>query len=113
MTPPREGGAADTLLARYVVLRDRRTALWVAAWALATWCYRAFRIFPYLSIRSAEKRCGKSRLLGLLARACLGLGRVRGDRRGVDPLESEIAAFEHEMDGRLALERERAATNGS
>ena len=28
------------------------------------------------------------------------------------PLEAEIAAFEHEMDGRLALERERAAENG-
>ena len=28
------------------------------------------------------------------------------------PLESEIAAFEHEMDGRLALERERAAADG-
>jgi hypothetical protein len=49
------------------VLPDRRTALWLAAWTLATWCYRAFQVFPYLSIRSAEKRCGKSRLLGLLA----------------------------------------------
>lgn len=28
------------------------------------------------------------------------------------PLESEIAEFEHEMDGRLALERDRAAENG-
>jgi hypothetical protein len=55
-------------LARYVFLRDRRAPLWVSAWTLATWCYRAFRVFPYLSIRSAEKRCGKSRLLGLLAR---------------------------------------------
>ncbi len=27
------------------------------------------------------------------------------------PLESEIAAFEHEMDGRLALERERATAD--
>ena len=55
-------------IARYVVLRDRRAALWVGAWALATWCHRAFRVFPYLWVRSAEKRCGKSRLLGLLAR---------------------------------------------
>ncbi len=28
------------------------------------------------------------------------------------PVESEIAAFEHEMDGRLALERERATADG-
>lgn len=61
---------------RYVVLRDRRTALWIAAWALATWCYRAFRIFPYLSIRSAEKRCGKSRLLSLLQRVCFNASPV-------------------------------------
>jgi hypothetical protein len=61
---------------RYVVLRDRRTALWIAAWTLATWCCRAFRVFPYLSIRSAEKRCGKSRLLGLLARVCFNASPV-------------------------------------
>jgi hypothetical protein len=61
---------------RYVVLPDRRTALWIATWTLATWCYRAFRVFPYLSIRSAEKRCGKSRLLGLLARVCFNASPV-------------------------------------
>ncbi len=61
---------------RYVVLRDRRTALWVAAWALGTWCYRAFRVFPYLSIRSAEKRCGKSRMLSLLQRVCFNASPV-------------------------------------
>ena len=66
---------ADFFL-RYVVLRDRRTAVWVAAWALGTWCYRAFRVFPYLSIRSAEKRCGKSRLLGLLQRVCFNASPV-------------------------------------
>ncbi len=31
--------------------------------------------------------------------------------RQLYPLESEIAAFEYEMDGRLALERERAAAD--
>ena len=73
-----DGGATGSMAAaldqltsyflRYVVLPERRTALWVAAWTLATWCYRAFPVFPYLSIRSAEKRCGKSRMLGLLQR---------------------------------------------
>ena len=37
---------------------------------------------------------------------------VRAIEHQLYPLESEIAAFEHEMDGRLALERERAAENG-
>jgi hypothetical protein len=82
LTVGESGSIARTLDAlaefftRYVVLPDRRTALWVAAWALATWCYRAFRVFPYLSIRSAEKRCGKSRLLGLLARVCFNASPV-------------------------------------
>jgi hypothetical protein len=82
LTAGEVGSVANTLnalagfIARHVVLRDRRAALWIAAWALGTWCYRAFRIFPYLSIRSAEKRCGKSRLLGLLARVCFNASPV-------------------------------------
>ena len=36
---------------------------------------------------------------------------VRQLEQQLYPLESEIAAFEHEMDGRLALERERAAAD--
>ena len=82
LTTGESGSMAKTLNAiadfftRYVVLRDRRTALWIAAWTLATWCYRAFRVFPYLSIRSAEKRCGKSRLLGLLQRVCFNASPV-------------------------------------
>ena len=55
-------------LRRYVALREPGAALWLAAWALGTWCYRAFRVFPYLSLRSAERRCGKSRLMRLLCR---------------------------------------------
>ena len=31
---------------------------------------------PYLSIRSSENRCGKSRLLGLLARVCFNASPV-------------------------------------
>jgi len=82
LTAGESGSIARTLDAlaefflRYVVLADRRTARWVAAWAVGTWCYRAFRVFPYLSIRSAEKRCGKSRLLGLLARVCFNASPV-------------------------------------
>ncbi len=82
LTTGESGSMAHTLdalagfFARYVVLRDHRTTLWIAAWALGTWCYRAFRIFPYLSIRSSEKRCGKSRLLGLLARVCFNASPV-------------------------------------
>jgi hypothetical protein len=60
-------GLAD-FLGRHVALRDQGTAGWLGAWALGTWCYRAFRVYPYLSVRSAERRCGKSRLMRLLCR---------------------------------------------
>jgi hypothetical protein len=69
-----EGSVAQALdglaafLARYVALRDPAVALWLAAWTLGTWCYRAFRVYPYLSVRSAERRCGKSRVMRLLCR---------------------------------------------
>jgi hypothetical protein len=69
-----EGSVAQALdgltgfLGRYVALRDPGAALWLGAWALGTWCYRAFRVYPYLSVRSAERRCGKSRLMRLLCR---------------------------------------------
>src|SRR3990167_1521951 len=36
---------------------------------------------------------------------------VRQLEQQLYPLESEIATFEHEMDGRVALERERAAAD--
>ena len=40
------------------------------------------------------------------------LAEVRELEHQLYPLEAEIDAFEHEMDGRLALERERAAADG-
>jgi hypothetical protein len=62
-------GALDAVAAfvqGYIAFPDRRTPVLLAAWALGTWTYRAFRIYPYLSIRSPEKRCGKTRLLAVL-----------------------------------------------
>lgn len=59
-------GIAD-YLARHVAFRDRRAPLWLAAWVVGTYCYRAFAEYPYLHLRSAEKACGKTRLMGLLA----------------------------------------------
>jgi Protein of unknown function (DUF3631) len=39
----------------------------LALWTLATYCPNAFDCFPYLSVSSPQKRCGKSRLMELLA----------------------------------------------
>jgi hypothetical protein len=61
-------GGIAAYLARYVAFRDPRLPALLAAWAVGTWCYRSFRVFPYLHLRSAERRCGKTRLMKLLAR---------------------------------------------
>jgi hypothetical protein len=52
---------------RFALFRDKRVPLLLAAWTLGTYCYRVFRVFPYLVLRSPEKRCGKSRVLDLLS----------------------------------------------
>ena len=56
-----------TFFTRFAVFKDKRVPLLLAAWALGTYCYRVFRVFPYLVLRSPMKRCGKSRLLDLLS----------------------------------------------
>jgi hypothetical protein len=52
---------------RFAVFRDKRIPLLLAAWTLGTYVYRVFQVFPYLALRSPDKRCGKSRVLDLLS----------------------------------------------
>lgn len=49
------------------MFRDKRVPLLLAVWTLGTYCYRIFRVFPYLALRSPDKRCGKSRVLDELS----------------------------------------------
>lgn len=60
----------DRLLAtfqRYVIFPDAHTAVAVALWVAATHAQTAWTHAPRLVISSPEKRCGKSRLLDLIA----------------------------------------------
>jgi hypothetical protein len=66
--------ALATFVRTYVVVPDPRIAGLLAAWTLGTYCYRAFPIFPYLPIRSPEKRCGKTRLLKVLRLVAFNAG---------------------------------------
>jgi hypothetical protein len=54
------------LLERYVVLPDGATAA-IALWALHTHALDAAAISPLLAVLSPEKRCGKTRVLGIVA----------------------------------------------
>ena len=57
----------ETVVLRYVRLRDPPVVAVLAIWVAHTYLYERFKYTPYLSIQSAMPRCGKSRLLELLA----------------------------------------------
>lgn len=56
----------DAFLRRFVVMGDGLSTL-VATWIAGTYCYTVFEYFPYLVLRSPEKRFGKSRTLDLIS----------------------------------------------
>jgi Protein of unknown function (DUF3631) len=58
--------AVESFVRHYVVMTDEQ-AVAVALWTAHTWVYDAFEGVPYLSITSAEKRSGKTRLLDVIA----------------------------------------------
>lgn len=58
------------VIARYVVLPSEHALVAVTLWIAATHGLPAFQHAPQLVIRSPEKRCGKSRLLDVIAGTC-------------------------------------------
>jgi putative DNA primase/helicase len=56
----------EAFLRRFVVMGEDLPAL-LAIWLAGTYGYMMFEYFPYLVLRSPEKRCGKSRTLDLIA----------------------------------------------
>ncbi len=56
----------ETFLRRFVVMGEDLPSL-LALWLIGTYCYTVFEYFPYLVLRSPEKRCGKSRTLDLIS----------------------------------------------
>lgn len=85
--------------ARFAVFRDRRLPLLLATWTLGTYCYRVFRVFPYLVLRSPEKRCGKSRVLDELS-----LVAFNASGRVVYPTEAQLFRGPSRNGGTLLLD---------
>jgi hypothetical protein len=57
----------EQLILRYISLPSPELAMVIACWIANTYTYERFRYCGYISIRSATPRCGKSRLLELIA----------------------------------------------
>jgi len=55
---------------RYVMFPDEHCAVSVVLWTATTHALQAFQHAPRLVINSPEKRCGKSRLLDVIAGTC-------------------------------------------
>lgn len=55
----------EATLRRYVYLSDEALKV-LALWVAVTWCIDAFACAPRVLVTSPEKRCGKSRLFGVL-----------------------------------------------
>ena len=84
---------------RFAVFRDSRIALLLAVWTLGTYVYRVFRVFPYLALRSPDKRCGKSRVLDLLS-----LLAFNASPRVTNPTEAQIFRAPSRNGGTLLLD---------
>ena len=65
--------ALERFICKYLVLPDK-TALPLACWTAATYLYERFDTFPYLSILSPAKQCGKTRLAEVLS--CVALNPI-------------------------------------
>lgn len=66
---PRPKGLLEEVcrfIERYVVLPSDHAVIAVALWVLHTWVVDAFDVTPYLIVKSAEKRSGKTQLLEVL-----------------------------------------------
>ncbi len=56
----------ETFLRRFVVMDEDLLSL-LTLWLIGTYCYTVFEYYPYLVLRSPEKRCGKSRTLDMIS----------------------------------------------
>jgi len=85
----------EALIGRFIVFRDEHQLVTVALWVAHTHAIDAAAQTPYLSILSAEKRSGKTRLLEVLSGLCARAEHVAG--------ASEAALFQLVNMGRPTL----------
>lgn len=84
---------------RFLILRDERIFLLFSLWSLGTYVHRIFRVYPYLSLRSPTKECGKSRTEDLLSLVCFNAG-----SRETSPSEASLFRLPGKNCGTLLLD---------
>ncbi len=60
----------ESFISKYVIFPQQRMALVLALWAISTHSFDSFDCFPYLTVTSPTKQCGKTRLAEVLELLC-------------------------------------------
>jgi len=60
----------ESFISKYVIFPQQRTELVLALWAIGTHSFDSFDCFPYLTVTSPTKNCGKTRLAEVLELLC-------------------------------------------
>jgi len=89
----------ERFFARFIVFRDARLPLLLAAWTIGTYSHRVFRVYPYLALRSPTKRCGKTRVLDLLS-----LVAFNASPKTLNPTEAQLFRGPSKNAGTLLLD---------
>jgi len=84
---------------RFAYFGNPAYALLLAVWTLGTYVYRLFDVFPYLWLRSPQKRCGKSRVEDLLAPVAFN-----ASSRMTNPTEAVVFRGPSQNGGALLLD---------
>jgi len=102
-------GELSEYFQRHVIIKDRHIYRLLSIWVMGTYVYMVFRVFPYLSLRSPTKECGKSRTEDLLSLVCFNASQretspteaalFRGPgKNGGTVLLDEIESLKHDRD---------------
>jgi hypothetical protein len=78
-------GELSEYFQRYVIIKDQHIYPLLSIWVMGTYVYMVFRVFPYLSLRSPTKECGKSRTEDLLSLVCFN-----ASQRETSPTEAAL-----------------------
>jgi hypothetical protein len=89
----------EAYFTRFAYFSNRTYALLLAIWTLATYVYRVFDVFPYVWLRSPQKRCGKSRVEDLLS-----LVAFNASSRMTNPTEAVVFRGPSQNGGALLLD---------
>jgi hypothetical protein len=84
---------------KFIFFKDDRVYLFFTLWTMGTYVYKVFRVFPYISLRSPTKECGKTRTENVFSVVAFNAG-----IRQVSPTEASLFREPGRNGGTLLLD---------